>query len=101
MGELHWLLGIKVKRDQEACTISLSQHSYTDSIFCHFSFKDLKPITTPMDPNVKLSTAQSPSTSAQYAAMQNIPYCKAVGVLMYMTLETANLISPRENLIIV
>ena len=88
MGELHWLLGIKVKRDQEACTISLSQHSYTDSIFCHFSFKDLKPITTPMDPNVKLSTAQSPSTSAQYAAMQNIPYCKAVGVLMYMMLGT-------------
>ena len=41
-----------------------------------------------MDPNVKLSTAQSPSTSAQYAAMQNIPYCKAVGVLMYMMLGT-------------
>ena len=25
MGELHWLLGIEVKRDQEAHTISLSQ----------------------------------------------------------------------------
>ena len=69
MGELHWLLGIKVKRDQEARTILLSQCSYIDSIVRRFGFKDLKPITTPMDPNVKLSTAQNPSTGAQYAAM--------------------------------
>ena len=64
MGELHWLLGIEVKRDQEAHTILLSQHSYIDSIVCCFGFEDLKPITTPMDPNVKLSTAQNPSTGA-------------------------------------
>ena len=82
MGELHWLLGIEVKRDQGARTILLSQRSYIDSIIRCFGFEDLKPITTPMDPNAKLSTAQSPSTSAQYAAMQNIPYCEAVGVLI-------------------
>ena len=69
MGELHWLLGIEVKRDREARTILLSQRSYINSIVCHFGFEDLKPITTPMDPNAKLSPAQSPSTDAQYAAM--------------------------------
>ena len=88
MGELHWLLGIEVKRDQEAHTILLSQHSYIDSIVRHFGFEDLKPITTPMDPNAKLSTAQNPSTSAQYAAMQNVPYHEAAGVLMYVMLGT-------------
>ena len=88
MGELYWLLGIEVKRDREACTILLSQRSYIDSIIHRFGFKDLKPITTPMDPNVKLSTAQNPSTGAQYAAMQNIPYCEAVGALMYAMLGT-------------
>ena len=88
MGELHWLLGIEVKRDQETCTILLSQRSYIDSIVCHFGFEDLKPITTPMDPDVKLSTAQNPSTSAQYAAMRNIPYREAVGMLVYAMLGT-------------
>ena len=88
MGELHWLLGIEVKRDREACTILLSQRSYIDSIIRHFGFKDLKPITTPMDPNVKLSTAQNPSTGAQYAAMRNVPNREAVGALMYAMLGT-------------
>jgi len=32
LGELHWLLGIKIKSDQECCTIHLSQCSYIDSI---------------------------------------------------------------------
>ena len=66
----------------------LSQRSYIDSIVRRFGFKDLKPITTPMDPNAKLSTAQNPSTGAQYAAMRNIPYHEAVGMLMYAMLGT-------------
>ena len=32
LGELHWLLGIEVKRDRETHTISLSQQSYIDAI---------------------------------------------------------------------
>ena len=41
-----------------------------------------------MEPNVRLSTSQSPSTGAGYAAMQHIPYQEAVGSLMYATLGT-------------
>src|SRR5882762_2570295 len=51
-------------------------------------FEDLKPISTPMDLNVKLSTTQNPSTGAQYAAMRHIPYHKAVGSLIYVMLGT-------------
>ena len=88
LGELHWLLGIEVKRDRETRTISLSQRSYIDAIIRRFSLKDSKPISTPMDPNSKISTSHSPSTGAQYAAMQNVPYCEAVGALMYAMLGT-------------
>jgi hypothetical protein len=70
------------------CTISLLQRSYIESILRRYGFEDLKPITMLMDPSVKLSTSQSPSTGAQYAAMQHIPYCKAVGSLMYTMLGT-------------
>ena len=86
MGELHWLLGIEVKRDREERTISLSQRSYIDSIARQFGFDDLKPISTPMDPNVKLSTSQNPSTATEFAVMHHIPYREAVGALMYAML---------------
>ena len=32
LGELHWLLGIKIHQDHKKCTIHLSQCSYIDSI---------------------------------------------------------------------
>jgi len=41
-----------------------------------------------MDPNVKLSTTQNPSTGTQYAAMRHIPYREAVGSSMYAMLGT-------------
>lgn len=88
LGELHWLLGIEVKREKEKRTISLSQRSYIESIIRRFGFEDSKPISTPMDPNTKISTAQSPSTGPQYATMRNIPYREAVGALMYAMLGT-------------
>ena len=41
-----------------------------------------------MEPHIKLTNTQSPSTSAEYAAMQHIPYREAVGSLMYAVLGT-------------
>ena len=50
LGPANWLLGIKITRDLEARTISLSQSSYIDSILTHFNFMGLKPFSTPMVP---------------------------------------------------
>jgi hypothetical protein len=81
------LLGIKVQQDWEAHTISLSQQSYIELIACCYGLEDLKPISTPMDPNIRLLTSQSSSTVAQYAMMCHIPYHEAVGSSMYTMLE--------------
>src|SRR6202522_700164 len=62
MGELHWILGIEVRRIREERKILLSQKSYIDSILRRYNFDDLKPVSTPMDPNIRLTSAQSPST---------------------------------------
>ena len=88
MSELHWLLGIEVKRNRETHTISLSQQSYIESIIQCFSLEDSKLISTPMDPNTKISTSDNPSTGAQYATMRNMPYHDAVGALMYVMVRT-------------
>ena len=41
-----------------------------------------------MDPSIRLTSAQSPSTTEELGAMRNIPYHEAVGSLMYATLGT-------------
>ncbi len=79
LGKLHWLLGIEIKRNHEEHTIHLSQRSYIVSILQRYNFDELRPLSTPMDPNVRLSTSQSPSTTAEIAQMHHIPYHEAVG----------------------
>lgn len=88
LGELHWLLGIEVKRDRDLGIIRLSQTAYIDSILRRFNFEDLKPVASPMDPNIHLSTTQSPSTAEEIALTRDIPYREAVGSLMYASLGT-------------
>jgi len=87
-GELHWLLGIEIKRDQERRTIHLSQRSYIDSILRRYGLQDLKPVSIPMNTSIRLTTAQSPSTTAKFAQMRDVPYHEAVGSFMYTTLGT-------------
>ncbi len=74
LGELHWLLGMEVKRDREARSIHLSQLSYIDSILCRHNLDEAKPLTTPMDPNIHLSTADCPASTANDALMRNVNY---------------------------
>ena len=66
----------------------LSQHSYIDSILQRYGFDDAKPVSTPMDVNIRLTSAQSPSTTEEFAKMCNIQYHEAVGSLMYTSLGT-------------
>jgi Reverse transcriptase (RNA-dependent DNA polymerase) len=63
LGDLHWLLGIEVKRDRESCTISFSHHAYIERILEWFNLQDANPLSMPLDPHHKLSLTQSPSTS--------------------------------------
>src|SRR6202522_752242 len=88
LGELHWILGIEVCRIREDKRIMLSQRSYIDSILRRYGFDDAKPVSTPMDPNICLTSEQSPKTTEEFAKMRNIPYHEAVGSLMYASLGT-------------
>ena len=88
LGALHWLLGIEIKRDRDAGTIHLSQRSYIDSILRHFNFDDLKPASTPMETQVRLSSSQSPSSTNEIAVMRDVPYREAVGAVQWAALTT-------------
>src|SRR6266511_3471556 len=88
LGDLHWILGIEVLRIREEKQLLLSQRSYIDSILRRYGLEDLRPVSTPMDPNTRLTSAQSPNTTEEFACMQNIPYHEAVSSLMYASLST-------------
>jgi Reverse transcriptase (RNA-dependent DNA polymerase)/Integrase core domain/GAG-pre-integrase domain len=88
LGELHWLLGLEIRRDRSRRIIQLSQKSYIESIIRRYGFQDLKPVSIPMDANTRYTTAQSPSTTAEYAAMRDVPYHEAIGSAMYAAIAT-------------
>ena len=88
LGPANWLLEIKITRNLEARTISLSQSSYIDSILTRFNFTDLKPFATPMDPSIRFSKDQCPQTIEETVEMSKIPYREAVGSLNYCAVAT-------------
>jgi hypothetical protein len=88
MGEIHWILGFSVRRNREERTLSLSQESYIKAIINRFGFEHLKPLSTPMDPNTRPSSADCAQTTQDHAYMKNKPYREAVGSLNYAALGT-------------
>ena len=88
MGEIHWMLGIEIKRNREAQTISLSQRSYIDSIVTRYGFEDAKPLSIPIVANSTLSRDDCPTTTTDIGKMSGRPYREAVGSLMYASVGT-------------
>jgi transposase InsO family protein len=88
LGPVSWLLGIKITRDLNAGTISLSQKSYIDSIIARFVLNDAKPYDMPMTPSASYSKDDSPSSQQDAARMRKVPYREAIGSLMYASVAT-------------
>ena len=86
LGELHWMLGIEIRHDRDAGTVHLSQCAYIESILRRYNLGDLKPMSTPMDTQVRLTSEQAPQSAAEFAAMRNVPYREAVGALNWAAL---------------
>ena len=88
LGELHWLLNLKIKRDRTSRLISFSQEAYIDKMMNRFHLKDSKTYITPLDPNIRLTKDQCSSTDSEKAAMSKIPYRDAIGSLMWAAVAT-------------
>ena len=53
-----------------------------------FGFDDAKPISTPFDPQVRLTLEQAPVDAAEFTVMHDVPYWEAVGALNWAALAT-------------
>src|SRR6201986_4222881 len=82
LGGTSFLLGIKMERDRPNHTLKLSQHQYTLDILARFGFTSCSPVSTPLNPGIKLSLDQCPKTKTEIEEMHSVPYAHAVGSLI-------------------
>lgn len=89
IGELKWVLGMRVTRDRAKATLVLDQHQYLTKVVNKFNMQDSKPCGTPETPGSKLTQDQCPKDgSPQQVEMKAVPYEAVVGSLLYASLGT-------------
>ena len=99
LGAATKILGMEIKRDRAAWTISLSQEGYIRKILSRFNMEKTKPVRTPLAGHFKLSALLSPKTQEDIEYMAKMPYSSAVGSLMYAMICTRPDISQAISLV--
>ena len=85
LGEARYVLGIEIRRDRKARTLSILQVGYVKEILERFQMSGCRPISTPMDSNNKLVAATDEDALDATATKD---YQARVGALMYAMLGT-------------
>lgn len=88
LGEASYILGIKVERDRQSRSISLSQEAYVETVLKRFNMSDCPDGKMPFNPTIKFSTDQCPKTSEDRLDPVLYPYASAVGSIMYAAMCT-------------
>jgi hypothetical protein len=79
---LSFCLGIEFTQDVEKQTITMLQSRYIKETLSRFNMENCKGITTPINPNKKLSKKMCPKTEEEKKE-KKLPYQNLVGSLMY------------------
>nr|GEU96806.1 hypothetical protein [Tanacetum cinerariifolium] len=98
LGEVAYILWIKIYHDRSKRLIGLCQKSYIEKIMKRFYMENSKRGTIPMQEKLKLSKSQGASTPAEIQRMQNIPYASAVGSIMYAVRRTRPDVAFAQNI---
>ncbi|KAK4397626.1 Retrovirus-related Pol polyprotein from transposon TNT 1-94 [Sesamum angolense] len=85
LGEVSYILGIKIFRDRSKKILGMTQNSYIEKVLKRFKMEHSKRGFLPMRHGIKLSKKQSPKTNEELKRMLDIPYALAVGSIKYAT----------------
>lgn len=80
-------IGLRITHDDEG-SYYLDQEHFINEIIERFGMTDCKPVSTPSDPSQKLSKEMSPKTDDEQKLMENVPYQKLIGALLYLVQGT-------------
>ena len=88
LGPINQCLGINFQQDRNSNHITMNQARLIEDIIQKFKMKDCKPVSTPLNPSIKLTKNLSPQSAEEHKNMSNIPYRSLVGSLMYLATST-------------
>ena len=90
LGKAKYILGIELKHDKQAWTISLPQSQYIHTVLEWTRMKDCKPTYTPLQHNLKLTPVQPGETPVMEMSINGkwVSYLIVIGLLMYAMLGT-------------
>lgn len=83
LGEIHYCLGLKIWR--KVGKTMITQSKYTRGILERFNLSETKPVTTPLEQNVKLSSVDDTKE------VNGTLYRQLVGSLNYLTTTRPNI----------
>ena len=84
LGELQYVLGVRVDQNQAQKTIQLSQQTYIVDMLTKFNMLECRVVDTPMESKIKLSKSMAPTTPQGRKDMEQYPYREAVGSLLWI-----------------
>ena len=84
-GPIEWFLGFEIRRDQKLRTVLINQQAYIEAMVDKFRLTRAKKVTTPIDPHTQYLMKQCPSTISKVVHMKGVPYCEAIGSILWPT----------------
>jgi hypothetical protein len=88
LGDASLVLGIRIERDREAGTITISQRAYLERVLARYGMLNCASRPTPLPLGIELTKAQAPSTDAERHFMKDKPYREVLGSVMYTQIAT-------------
>ncbi|KAL4369609.1 hypothetical protein GQ457_05G022470 [Hibiscus cannabinus] len=88
LGEVAYILGVKIYRDRSRRLLGLSYSTYIDKVLKRFSMEESKRGFLPMRHGISLSKEMCPSTPQERERMSQIPYALAIRSIMYAVICT-------------
>ena len=82
-GEVHYVLGISVKRDRKSRLLSINQPKYLEGILKRFNMENSKPVSTPLEQGRKFQQLSENEKPVDVQVYQMI-----IGCLTYVTTAT-------------
>ena len=79
LGEISYILGIKIYRDRLKRMLGLSQSRYIYLVLKRFNMEESKRDYLPIGHGIQLSKKMSPKTPEERNRMSSIPYASAIG----------------------
>lgn len=84
LGHASHILGISVEREGPIGKIKLTQKKYVTDLLEKFGMSNSKSVSTPLNPNEKLTKDMGPKSENEREEMKRKPYRELVGGLIYL-----------------